>query len=69
MEAKFSEFRKSDKSLKHEFQINLKILSLTCALLALWQHPYIIGGWEAGSSHFTVTNIFVAEFGEFSEDI
>ena len=35
-EAAFSEFRESNKLLKHEFGINLKILFLTCALLVLW---------------------------------
>ena len=33
---KFSEFRESDKSLKYELGDSLKILSLTCVLLALW---------------------------------
>ena len=31
----FIEFRESDKSLKHEWGLNLKILSLTCVLLVL----------------------------------
>ena len=33
----FSEFRESDKSLmNHQCKIGVKILSLTCVLLALW---------------------------------
>ena len=31
----FSELGESDKSLKHDFGINLKILSLVCVLLRL----------------------------------
>ena len=30
----FSKFRESNKSMKHELGYNLKILSLTCVLLA-----------------------------------
>ena len=36
MEQEFSEFNESNKSLKHELEINLKILSLTCVLLMPW---------------------------------
>ena len=55
-----SEFRESDKSLKHE----LGSMSLTYVLLELWWHP----GWVAGLSPFTVIpNTFFTEFREFSE--
>ena len=36
MEQEFTEFSESDKLLKHELGSVLKILSLTCVLLALW---------------------------------
>ena len=36
MEQEFTEFRESDKSLKHELDSVYKILSATCVLLALW---------------------------------
>ena len=35
MEEKFSEFRVTEKSLKHELGVNLKILSV---FMALWYH-------------------------------
>ena len=34
----FSEFRESDKLLRHGLGLNLKILSLTCFLLVMWYH-------------------------------
>ena len=40
--SEFREFRESDKPLKHEFGFNLKILFLTCVLLAQWQYPGLL---------------------------
>ena len=43
MEQEFTEFSKSDKSMKHELRgLNSKILSLKCVLLVLWQHPGVL---------------------------
>ena len=42
MEQDFTEFRKSDKSLKHELGSVLKILSLTRVLLTLWWYPDLL---------------------------
>ena len=36
MEGEFGEFRESDKSLKYDFGVNLKIRSLIRILLVLW---------------------------------
>ena len=41
----FSEFMESDKSLKHELGSILKILSLTCVLLASWSLTQEVAGW------------------------
>ena len=58
----FTEFRESDKSLKHE----LGSMCLAGAVVASWS----VTQGMAGSSSFTVMiNIFVIEFGKFSENI
>ena len=41
MEQEFTEFRESDKSLKHELALNFKILSLKCVLLI-----QEVAGWQ-----------------------
>ena len=67
MEQEFTEFRESNKSLKHELDsISRSCLShvsyLHCGTILVF---YTRGGWVAGSSPFTViTNIFVTEFSE-----
>ena len=62
-----SEFRVSDKSLKHElgsvYRTCLSHVSCWCCGSILVS--YTRGGWVAGSIHFTViANIFVTEFSE-----
>ena len=68
--SEFSEFRESDKSLKHELiGVNLKTMSYMCLAVT------VVASWSlakevADSNPFTVmTNIFVTEFAEFSENI
>ena len=70
--SEFSEFRESDKSLKHELgSISSSFLShVSCWHCGSILVSYSRRGWVAGLSPFTVmTNIFVTEFSEFSENI
>ena len=56
MEQEFSEFRESDKSLSMNW--------------AQFKDHVLCRRWVAGSNSFIVmTNIFVTEFAEFSENI
>ena len=64
-----SDFRESDKSLKHELGSIKDTVSFMClagTMVASWSLTQEV----IGSSPFTVmTNIFVTEFAEFSENI
>ena len=68
--AEFSEFRETDKSLKHEFGLNFKDpISQKCLAGTVVACQFLTprGGWVAGSSPFNVNFFFVTEFSEFSE--
>ena len=65
--SEFSEFRESDKSVKHKLESVKDPVRNTClagAVLAYWSLTKEV----AGSSPFTVmTNIFVTEFAKFAK--
>ena len=65
--SEFSEFRDSDKSLKHEMGLNLQIISVS-----YWHCDSILSLTQkvTGSTN-PLKNVifFVAEFSEFSEKI
>ena len=69
MEQEFSKFRESDKSLKHELEsVNDPVFHMCLAgpVVASWSLIQEV----AGSNPLTVmTNIFVTEFTDFSENI
>ena len=55
MEQKFSEFRESERSLRHEMMVNLKILSVTCAS---WHRGRVLVSYTRDSS-FEYDNPFL----------
>ena len=61
MEQEFTEFGKSDKSLKHELGSILRscLSHVSCWCCGSILVSYTRGGWVAGSNPFTImTNIF-----------
>ena len=72
MEQEFTEFRESDKPLKHELASILRscLSHVPCWHCGSILVSYTRGGWVAGWSPFTVmADIFVTEFSEFIENI
>ena len=68
----FSEFMESDKLLKHELGSVLRscLSHVSCWHCGSIMVSYTRGGWVGGLNPFTLmTNIFVTEFSEFSENI
>ena len=57
----FSEFRESDKSLKHELGSIKDPVSYMCLAGA------VVASWSLTQEVAGLTNIFVTEFAEFSE--
>ena len=67
--SEFSKFRKSDKSLKHDwsrFKDPASHMYVTGTVVASWSLTQDVAGLNP---FMGTTNIFVTEFSEFSENI